>query len=52
MLTVGCDPAIVYAARKTQRIVTKANRKNLTAVELAEWNNAIDEYYLMRGLAQ
>src|ERR1017187_5755068 len=52
MLTVGCDPAIVYAARKTQRIVTKANRKNLTPAQLAEWKDAVDEYRSMKGPAQ
>jgi hypothetical protein len=49
MLTVGCDPAIVYAARKTQRIVSQANRKNLTPAELAEWNDAIEEYQSCEG---
>ena len=52
MLAVGCDPAIVYAARKTKRIVTQANRKNLTPAQLAEWNDAVDEYRSMKGPAQ
>ena len=52
MLAVGCDPAIVYAARKTKRIVTQANRKNLTPAQLAEWNDAVDEYRSMNGPAQ
>jgi homoaconitase/3-isopropylmalate dehydratase large subunit len=52
MLTAGCDAAIVYAARKTKRIVTQANRKNLTPAQLAEWNDAVDEYRSMKGPAQ
>lgn len=52
MLAAGCDPAIVYAARKTERIVTRANRKNLTPAELTEWNNAVDEYRSMKGPIQ
>ena len=52
MLTAGCDAAIVYAARKTKRIVTQANRKNLTPAQLAEWNDAVDEYRSMKGPVQ
>lgn len=42
---IKADPAIIYAYRKTQRIVTKENKNKLTDLELEEWQDAIDEYY-------
>jgi integrase len=44
-LKVGINPALVYAMRKTGRIVTTRNRQFLSDEELEEWNNAIDEYH-------
>jgi len=40
----GIDPAVVYAMKKTGRIVSKRNMRYLTDVDLQEWNDAIDEY--------
>ena len=42
---INVDPAIIYAFRKTQRIVTLENRDMLTDLELKEWKQAVDEYY-------
>ena len=44
MKKVGIDPAIIYAFEKTGRLVSEQNQHLLSDVELAEWNNAIDEY--------
>lgn len=41
----GVDPAIVYAMKKTGRIVTETNVHFLTGAELQEWNDAVDEYH-------
>lgn len=38
------DPAYIYAARKTGRLVTKYNETQLTGKEIDEWNNAIEEF--------
>src|SRR5579872_3897700 len=46
MVEVGIDPAMIYAFKKTGRIVTAHNQQFLSKEELAEWENAIDEYYL------
>ncbi len=46
MVEVGIDPAMIYAFKKTGRIVTAHNQQFLSKEELAEWENAVDEYYL------
>jgi hypothetical protein len=40
----GINPAIIYAARKTRRMVTEENMKYLSKEELNEWQAAVDEY--------
>lgn len=42
--TGGMRPEIAYAAKKTGRVVTKENKKNLTRAELKEWDDAVKEY--------
>jgi hypothetical protein len=37
-------PELLYAMRKTGRIVTAENMQHLTQEELDEWNAAIDEF--------
>ena len=44
MVKADISPAIVYATRKTNRIVTEQNMKFLSAEDLAEWDAAIAEY--------
>ena len=44
MASTGIDPALIYAFRKTGRILTAENVKYLTREELVEWNDAIEEY--------
>jgi integrase len=44
MVSTGIDPAFIYAFRKTGRILTTENMKYLTREEMAEWNDAIEEY--------
>jgi hypothetical protein len=44
MAAAGLDPALVYAARKTGRIVTERNAQYLSEAELKEWNDAVEEY--------
>ena len=43
-LSVGIDPAIVYAMAKTERIVSTTNKKLLEPEEIDEWNDAIDQF--------
>lgn len=38
-------PAIIYAYKKTGRILTKENQKYATRADLNEWTDAINEYY-------
>lgn len=45
MEEIGVDPALIYASRKTQRIVTDFNKGFLSDIELQEWQDAVDEYY-------
>lgn len=42
--TGGMRSEIAYAAKKTGRVVTKENKKNLTRAELKEWDDAVKEY--------
>lgn len=44
---VGIRPEIVYAIRKTGRIVTARNRTLLSEDELNEWTDAVEEYMEM-----
>jgi len=45
MKAAGTPASLVYAYRKTDRMVTKKSLNMLTAAERAEWDAAIDEYY-------
>src|SRR5208337_2341030 len=40
----GVRPELIYAMRKTGRIVTESNQELLTDGELQEWQDAIEEY--------
>ena len=42
---VGVSPQLIYAKKKTGRIVTENNKQFLTPAELKEWNDAIEEYH-------
>lgn len=42
------SPEILYAMRKTGRIVTTKNRHLLSPEEAAEWDAAIDEYHSLQ----
>lgn len=44
MAAAGLDPAFIYAARKTGRIVTEYNMQFLSPADLEEWNQAVEEY--------
>jgi hypothetical protein len=41
---IGAPPSIIYAVRKTRRLVTEENEKDLTATQREEWDRAINEY--------
>ena len=41
---VGVRPELIYAMKKTGRIVTESNQHLLTDEELQEWRDAIEEY--------
>ena len=41
---IDAPPAIIYAFRKTQQLVTEENEKDLTAEQREEWDRAISEY--------
>jgi hypothetical protein len=43
---LAIDPALIYAFKKTGRIVTAKNKRLLSEEEMAEWEDAIDEYRL------
>jgi len=45
MAEVGNSQAMIFASRRTGRIVTEGNKHLLTPEELREWNNAVDEYH-------
>lgn len=40
----GIPPELVHAMRKTGRVVTEQNMHLLEPDELAEWQDAVDEY--------
>jgi len=44
MRSACIDPAVIYAYQVTGRLLTKENKRFLTAEELMEWNDAIHEY--------
>ena len=44
MAEVGISQAMIFAFKRTGRIVTERNKHLLTAEELREWNDAVDEY--------
>ena len=44
MEEAGIDPAMIYAFKKTGRIVTEENMKFLSEKDLEEWQAAIDEF--------
>jgi hypothetical protein len=41
------SPELLYAMRKTGRMVTEQNKHLLTPEQVAEWNAAIDEYHTL-----
>src|SRR5271169_6417714 len=43
MTEVGISQALIFAFKRTGRIVTEKNKHPLTAGELREWNAAVDE---------
>jgi hypothetical protein len=45
MAEVGISQAMIFAFKRTGRIVTEANKHLLTPEDLAEWNDAVDEYH-------
>ncbi|MGO8796701.1 MAG: hypothetical protein ACLQLC_17900 [Candidatus Sulfotelmatobacter sp.] len=45
MVKAAIDPAAIYAFNKTDRMVTAENKSRLNKAELAEWEDAIVEYY-------
>ena len=45
MAEVGISQAMIFAFKRTGRIVTERNKHLLTAEELREWNDAVDEYH-------
>ena len=45
MAEVGISQAMIFAFKRTGRIVTEANKHLLTFEELREWNDAVDEYH-------
>ena len=44
MEQAGVAPAVIYAFRKTRRIITEENAKFVPASALEAWQHAIDEY--------
>jgi hypothetical protein len=41
----GLDSAVIYAFKRTNRMVTDSNKHLLSKKELRQWNDAIDEYH-------
>ena len=44
LVAAGARPEIVYACRKTGRLVTESNQHLLTRAELQAWTDAAEEY--------
>ncbi len=49
MAGVGISQAMIFAFKRTGRIVTERNKHLLTPEELREWNDAVDEYHRRVG---
>jgi hypothetical protein len=45
MAEVGISQAMIFAFKRTGRIVAERNKHLLTPEELREWNDAVDEYH-------
>ena len=45
MVEVGISQTMIFAFKRTGRIVTETNKHLLTAEELRGWNDAVDEYH-------
>ena len=43
---IGASPAVIYAFRKTKRLMTEENQQYLSASEQEEWEAAICEYQM------
>jgi hypothetical protein len=52
ILDAGIDPAFAFAFRKTGFLLTEENMQFMTSAELAEWNDAIEEYRSNEGRMQ
>jgi hypothetical protein len=44
MVAADIPPELIYAFKRTGRLVTERNKRLLTREELREWDEAIDEY--------
>jgi len=44
LVQAGVRPEIIYACKKTGRLVTESNEHLLTRAELREWKEAVEEY--------
>jgi integrase len=49
MAEVGISQAMIFAFKRTGRIVTERNKHLLTPEELREWNDAVGEYHRRLG---
>ena len=47
MRRAGAPPQILYASRKTGLIVTESSKDHIPADRRAEWDSAIDEYFMI-----
>ena len=45
MEEAGTRPEVIYAYKKTGRIVTEDNMRFLTREDLREWDDAVAEYF-------
>jgi hypothetical protein len=45
LIKSGAPPEVIFAYRKTERVVLPENRHLLMPAELAEWDAAIAEYF-------
>ena len=45
MRKAGIAPHLIHAYEQTGRLITESNKHLLTEEELAEWDEAIDEYF-------
>ena len=52
MIEVNDNPTMAYAIDKTDRIVTAENMKLLSEDDLAEWDEACEEFESMSGEEQ